>query len=173
MPAEPGATPNTPEPEPEAPETPLGAEGIAALRREREQREAAEKRERDLTKRLKAYEDKDKSESEKNAERIAELERQNSELAAARRTDTLRLAAAAEARKLGFRNPDLAYRLVASEVEFDDAGTPKNVDRLLADLAKGDPYLVASTPDFGGGPRGSAPAAGQSMNDAIRRAVRG
>lgn len=173
-PAEQGATPETPETSTTAAtaeEAPLGAEGIAALRREREQREAAERANRKLAAELKAYQDKDKTESERNAERIAELERTNSELVAKRREDALRLAASAEARKLGFRNPDIAHRLVAGTVEFDDSGTPKNLDRLLADIAKSEPYLVNGTTDFGGGPRGSAPATGQNMNDAIRRAA--
>lgn len=140
----------------------------AALQRElaAARREAASYRTK-----LKGYEDATKSEAEKAAERIAELERQNSELAAARREDSLRISASTEARKLGFRNPDLAFRLIASAVEYDDHGTPKNVDRLLADVAKSDPYLVNGPADFGGGPRGTAPAAGNNMNELIRRAA--
>jgi len=119
---------------------------------------------------LKAYEDADKSESDKANERIAELERERDALAAARREDTLRLAASAAARKLGFRNPDLAYRFVASgSVEYDDAGQPKNVERLLEDIAKVDPYLVQGTGDWGGGPRGTAASGADDMNAIIRQ----
>lgn len=145
-----------------------GALDAAGLQRElaAARREAAGYRTR-----LKTYEDGQKSEAEKAAERIAELERSNAELAAARREDTLRLSASAEARRLGFRNPDIAYRFVSGAVEFDDAGQPKNLGKLLEDIAKSDPYLVNGTTDYGGGPRGSAAPAGSDMNSMIRRAT--
>lgn len=176
MPATPGATPNTPD----QPDTPapaaamadpeqLGEGGKVALQREREAREAAEKTARDLTKRLKAYEDKDKSESEKATERIAQLEQDLANERTARQSMALQIAALASARKLGFRDPDLARRLLtASEIEFDDDGQPKNVDRLLGDIAKQYPALVSTTTDYGGGPRGTPPVA-DDMNARIRR----
>lgn len=140
---------------------------VAALTRELAavRREAAGYRTK-----LKTFEDADKSANEKANERIVELEAERDALAAARREDTLRLAASAAARKLGFRNPDLAYRLVASgSVEYDDAGQPKNVEKLLDEVAKGDPYLVQSSGDWGGGPRGTAPSVAGDMNTLIRQ----
>lgn len=151
---------------------PLGDTGLAALKREREQREAAEKSARELARKLKVYEDAEKTESEKTSERITALEAERDALVAARREDTLRLAASAAARKLGFKNPDLAFRLVASgSVEYDEKGQPKNVERLLEDLAKADPYLTTTTGDWGGGPRGTPADGGQDMNTLIRRAA--
>lgn len=178
-PAESGATPNTPE-APTTPEstaattddTELGPQGLEALKKERELREAAEKRERDLGKKLKAYEDKDKSESEKATERIAALEKELASERTARQEGSVRLATAQAARKLGFRDPDIAHRLVSmTEVEFDDAGHPKNIERLLDGLAKAHPYLVNGTSDAGLGPRGSAAPSGPDMNAMIRRAA--
>lgn len=47
--------------------------------------------------------------------------------------------------ELRFANPSVAYRLIdATQVEFDEAGEPKNVKALLEKLAKDEPYLVAS-----------------------------
>lgn len=140
---------------------------VAALTRELAavRREAAGYRTK-----LKGYEDADKTAAEKANERIAELEAERDALAAARREDTLRLAASAAARKLGFRNPDLAYRLVASgSVEYDDAGQPKNVEKVLDDIAKVDPYLVSGSSDWGGGPRNPAPSGAADMNQIIRQ----
>jgi hypothetical protein len=140
----------------------------AALQRELTQarREAAGYRTK-----LKSYEDRDKSESEKSTERIAELERELAEARTSIRSNRLQAAAFSAARKLGFRNPDLAYRLVSvAEVEFDDAGQPKNIERLLDGIAKADPYLVNGTTDSGLGPRGSA-APSVDMNASIRRAA--
>jgi membrane protein involved in colicin uptake len=54
---------------------PLGENGLAALKAEREARAAAEKR-------LKEFEDRDKTEAEKTAERLAAAEKRASELEA-------------------------------------------------------------------------------------------
>lgn len=53
----------------------LGDGGKKALDAEREARKAAERAVKDLTAKVKAFEDRDKSEAEKTADRIAELER--------------------------------------------------------------------------------------------------
>lgn len=104
--------------------------------------------------------------------RIAELESQLSSERQGRQEQSLRLASVTEAQRLGFRNPDLAYRLLdASSVDFGENGSPRNVAKLLQDVAKADPYLLVTT-DFGGGTRGESPASGASsdMNAIIRRA---
>lgn len=69
----PGATPET---------DALGAPGLAALKSEREAKAAAEKRATAAEARVREFEDRDKSEDEKRAERQAELERENAELRA-------------------------------------------------------------------------------------------
>jgi hypothetical protein len=85
----------------------------------------------------------------------------------------LRLATIEAARKMGFRNPEIAHRLISySEVDYTDQGEPKNLDALLGKIAKTDPYLVngqaGGSPDLGGGPRGTPPAL--DVNTMIRRA---
>lgn len=48
------------------------------------------------------------------------------------------------AQKLGIIDPDLALLAIQSQLEYEDDGTPKNAEKLLADLAKAKPYLVAA-----------------------------
>lgn len=70
------------------PDEELGENGVKALREEREARKAAEKALNELTAKVKAFEDRDKSESEKLQEQLSELsnraskaERENARLA--------------------------------------------------------------------------------------------
>lgn len=122
---------------------------------------------------LRAYEDRDKTDAEKSTERIAELERENAELRVATQSASLRSETLAVATRLGFRNPAIAYRLIdPAAVTYADDGSPRNVPALLAQVAKEDPYLTSATTDFGGGPRGT-PALGEDMNELIRRKARG
>jgi hypothetical protein len=92
--------PQAPEPEaePQAPETPagepqdLGDAGKKALAEERKARKAAEKAQADLAARLKEFEDRDKSELDKVAERATTAEQERD----AARAEALRLRIAAE-----------------------------------------------------------------------------
>jgi hypothetical protein len=86
---EPNAAPTTPVVAPPAPtvppaepEKPLGENGEKALKAERDARKAAEKAFAEQAARLKEYEDRDKTESERQADRLATLERSNQELVA-------------------------------------------------------------------------------------------
>lgn len=118
-----------------------------------------------------------KSELQKAIERAEAAERRAEEGATALKGYQLRLATVEAARTLGFRNPEIAHRLISSnEVEYTPEGNPKNIDQLLTKIATSDPYLVNGTApgrgaDLGGGPRGSAPAGGNDVNGMIRRAA--
>lgn len=76
-------TPNV-EPEGAKPDEPLGESGLAALKSERSARAAAEKAAADALAKVKAFEDAQKTEAEKQAERLAEFERENAELKSAK-----------------------------------------------------------------------------------------
>ena len=115
-----------------------------------------------------------KSELQKAIERAEAAERARDERDAQLKGFQLRLATVEAARKAGFRNPEIAHRLISmSEVEYTDQGEPKNLDTILAKIAKSDPYLVngqaSGSPDLGGGPRGTPPAT--DVNTMIRRAA--
>lgn len=132
-----------------------------AYREDKRKREEAEK----------STKDKSKSEVEKLTTRLSEMEQSLAERDRKAKEQSLRLAAVTEAGRLGFRNADVAYRLLdAGSIEYDEAGDPTNVAAMLGDLAKSEPYLLNST-DFGGGPRGKSAATNDDMNARIRRAV--
>jgi hypothetical protein len=108
--------------------------------------------------------------------RTAAAEQANAELTTRLQEQGVRSAAIAAATKLGYRDPDIAYRLLdRAALEFDTEGAPKNVDKLLRELLQQTPYLAKADgqPDFGGGNRGTTPPGGATMNDLIRAAARG
>lgn len=131
-----------------------------------------------LRTRLKAFEDAeatrteaDKSAEQRAADRITALETELEAERSARRAMTLQQTAVSTARRLGFRDPELAARLIqAEDVEFGDDGTPQNVEKLLGGISKEYPNLIGATVDYGGGPRGN-PAQPVDMNQRIRRAA--
>lgn len=77
-------TPETPTVQAAKADDPLGAPGLAALKSEREAKAAAEKRAAAAEARIKEFEDAQKTEAEKQAERLAEFERENAELKSAK-----------------------------------------------------------------------------------------
>lgn len=77
-------TPETPAVVAAKADEPLGAPGLAALKSEREAKAAAEKRAAAAEARIKEFEDAQKTEAEKQAERLAEFERENAELKSAK-----------------------------------------------------------------------------------------
>lgn len=71
-------------PEGAKPDEPLGAPGLAALKSEREAKAAAEKRAADAEARIREFEDAQKTDAQKQADRLAEIERENAELKSAK-----------------------------------------------------------------------------------------
>lgn len=128
-------------------------------------------RERKREEAEKAKTEAEMSEAEKLQARVTELESELAERAKREQEQSLRLASMTAAQKLGFKNPEVAYRWLLSEpVQFDGAGNPTNVESLLTAFAKSDPSLLSHT-DFGGGPRGTSAAQTNDMNALIRRAA--
>jgi hypothetical protein len=117
------------------------------------------------------------SEAERAAARQAALERTNTELQQRLQDQVVRTATLEAAGRLGFRSPDVAYRLLdRAELEYTEAGEPKNVEKLLRELLAREPYLAkAAGADFGGGTRGITPGtSGQpGMNELLRAALKG
>lgn len=110
------------------------------------------------------------STDERLTKQVADLERKLADAEVRDQERTVRLASIEAASRLGFRNPDLAYRLLdRAAVQFGDDGSPKNVESLLTQVAKTDPYLVGTKADVGLGPRGTAAAGAPDMNTYIRR----
>ena len=141
---------NTNEPTPRTPQE-YEAE-IARLRRE-----AADKRVK-----LNEYEEKARKEAEaqmteaqKAQARAADMERQLAEKTRLHQEKTVSYEVKLHAAKLGIVDPDAASKLMDwSQLDYDDDGNPKNIQRLLTDLVKSKPYLA--------GPQ----SAGNTMNPA-------
>jgi hypothetical protein len=113
---------------------------IAALRKENAERRV----------KLTAFE---KAQADAEAAKLTELEKAKKAQADAeakatqheREMQELRVTVSIErqASKLGIVDSEAAAKLLDwSEIEYDDAGKPKNIDKLLEKLAKDKPYLV-------------------------------
>jgi hypothetical protein len=59
------------------------------------------------------------------------------------------------ATKANALRPDAIYRLIAGSVEYDDNGTPNNIDAVVAQAKKDYPELFQGSPGSGDGGRGN------------------
>lgn len=134
---DPPANPQVGNEPPKPARTPAEYEGeIAALRRE-----SASHRTK-----LTAFE---KAEADRQAATLSEqqkLEKRAADAEAQAKAYQMRITSyevMMAAQKLSIVDPDVAAKLIADDLEFDDQGQPKNVDELLKKLIKDKPYLVA------------------------------
>ena len=143
-----------------------------ALQSERDARKNAEKTARDLQIRLTAIENSGKSESDKLTARLEALEKDNATKGLAIRERDAKDAARAAAKTAGAPDGDLVYRVIRSDLEFDDDGKPSNLKALIDDLKQTTPHLfkAASTRVDGGAGTGSNPGK-SDMNAMIRQAA--
>lgn len=133
-----GATPEgqTPDPATGEGDDKFGEAGRIALRREREVNN-------DLRAQLRGFEAQ-VSDVERQGSRIAELER-STEAANSRIQElNVELAVHRTAPSLGITKPHIAARLVdRSSLEFDDAGNPTNIQKVLERLVESDGDVLA------------------------------
>ncbi len=128
----------------------------------------------------------EKEKADAEAAKLTDIERKDRELAQAKadnerlqhelRDVRIETATTAAAARLGFRSPEVAYRLLDRDtLEFDDNGKVKGIEAQLRQLLQKEPYLgTGATVDYGGGQRGKPSDAGKpSMNDALRTLARG
>ncbi len=102
------------------------------------------KRLRELEQKVQEHETAKLSETEKLQKRLAELERQQATYQRERQERTLKYEAMLVASKLGIVDPEAAYKLLdLTRIEFDEDGTPKNIEQALKELLKAKPYLAA------------------------------
>lgn len=105
-----------------------------------------------LRKRLATLEDAAKeaeeaklSETERLTRKASDLERQLAERDVALKERTVLASTIDAASRLGFANPRLAHRLLDhAAIEFEADGTPSNVEALLKDLLRAEPYLTSA-----------------------------
>lgn len=100
-----------------------------------------------------------KTELERATDRAAESERRSLQLETALADAQLKSTVLSAAARKGLVDPDAAFRLLdRSQIVFDKAGDPTNLDTVLDDLLRAKPYL-SGKPGNGsgeGGPRGGA-----------------
>lgn len=85
------------------------------------------------------------SEQERLQKRLSELESDRTERETKAQERVLRYEVRIHAKDLGIVDPSDALKLLdLSEVEYDDDGEPKNIDKLLRDLVRKKPYLAGS-----------------------------
>lgn len=163
---------------------------IDALRSEIKALKGTAKERDDLAARLKAIEDKDKSDSERLAgdlksatEKLSRAEQRAAEYEQRYTTALIRAAIDREAHRANAIDPDAVYALVdRSEISIDEAGTVVGADKAVAALLKAKTYLVKPDGDGGNGsggnsgvkstpttPQPKAPAGGD--DEAARRAA--
>jgi len=120
---------------------------------------------------LRELEDSQKSEADKQRDKIAELERANIEHLQQRQEYVTEYEIRLAASRLGIIDPEAAYKLVdLARIEYDD-GKPKNIDKVLAELVKTRPYLLGahkSSGDAGAG-TGGGQTGHENINAWIRR----
>ena len=86
------------------------------------------------------------SETEKLQKQLAKLQAERDEVTRQSQERTINYEVRLQAARLGIADPTDAVKLLDwSEIEYDDAGTPTNVEDLLRQLVKAKPYLVANT----------------------------
>jgi flagellar biosynthesis GTPase FlhF len=122
--------------------------------------EAAEyrRRLRELEQTVKQHEESKLSETEKLQKRLAELEREQANYQRERQERTLKYEVMLAASRMGIVDPEAAYKLLdLASIEFEEDGTPKNVEKALRDLIAKRPYLASGA---AGSPMN--PARGQS-----------
>ena len=85
------------------------------------------------------------SETERLTRKASDLERQLAERDQALKERTVLASTVEAAARLGFANPRLAHRLLDhAEIEFEADGTPSNIEPLLKELLRTEPYLASA-----------------------------
>lgn len=171
--------PQTDEKKPPKPEEFDPDRAMHTIRTQREEIKALKqtaKGSAELAAKLKEFEDRDKSDGEKTAERLAELERTISSKDERIQQLTLQGAFSKVGREAGALYPEDLLKLVdLSKVEFDEAGNPKNLTELVEALKVDRPVLFGQSKPGSAdlGARSPTSGSGPSMDDRLRQAARG
>lgn len=123
------------------------AREITKLRRlEAEHRTARHAAEAKVTE----YERATLTKEEQLAAKLSDAERERSELVIKQQERMLSYEVKLQAAALGIVDPDAAAKLMdVAQIEYDDAGAPKNISKLLKELVAAKPYLAGSNAQGG------------------------
>ena len=123
----------------------LGESGKAALDAERKARRDAERQLRTLSEQLKGYEDANKTELQKAADRAAAAEQAASQWQARFTDSTIRAAVTDAAVAASAIDPATIYALIRDGISLDDDGNPQGIEKAIGELRKSKSFLF-STP---------------------------
>jgi|YelNatPaOPRAMG01_1025707.scaffolds.fasta_scaffold03111_8 hypothetical protein len=95
---------------------------------------------------IQQHESEKLSETERLQRQVAELERRAAQAERERQERTLRYETMLAAGRLGIVDPDAAWRLIdPAALEYDEDGSPTNVEAVLRDLIRKRPYLAGGS----------------------------
>jgi len=124
---------------------------------------------RDALSKLREQEEAQKTEAQKLAEKLSQLQSENARLAQERVQTLLRMEVTNCAARLGFIDPGDAYQMIdLAELQVADDGSVKGVEAALQQLAKSKPYLLKAQPQMG--PTNMPRSSGVDEADTDRRA---
>lgn len=89
--------------------------------------------------------DKQKSETQKLQEKLADYQKREQQWALEKRDTMLQIAVQAASAKLGIVDAEVALALIRGTIEFDNDGKPQGVEAALNKLLADKPYLKAGT----------------------------
>jgi hypothetical protein len=89
--------------------------------------------------------DKQKSETQKLQEKLADYQKREQQWALEKRDTMLQIAVQAASAKLGIVDAEVALALIRDTIEFDNDGKPQGVEAALSKLLADKPYLKAGT----------------------------
>ena len=166
----------TPEGEKEEPVS-FSQEDMTRVRNEAKNRRLelreAERQVEDLTKKLKGYEDKSKSEVERITEEKMKLERDLADRDREMAEAALKAKVYAEASRLNIVDSEMAY--LALDISSLDPDDPKGVQKALSSLVKDKPFLLKSappTPGAGGPPVQDKPGPEQQFLNLLKQGAK-
>lgn len=123
----------------------------AALTKERDASKAAAKENRALKARLTELENAGKSDAERLATENEALKAQLADVTGKVRQAAAQEAVLSQSRKLGSPKPDLVWRLVRHDLEYDDDGAITNLDAVMKDAKAEAPELFRANGNADGG----------------------
>lgn len=124
----------------------LGESGKAALDAERKARRDAERQLKTLNEQLKGYEDANKTELQKAADRAAAAEQAASQWQARFTDSTIRAAVTDAAVAASAIDPATIYALIRDGISLDDDGNPQGIEKSIGELRKSKSFLFSTTP---------------------------
>lgn len=147
---------------------------LNTIRAQRESEKQLKTQNTELAKKLKAFEDREKSDTQRLQEELEEVRKQNQTFQEERRKEITRAAFEDAAQKAGAIRPSAVYRL-ADNIEVDDDGRPINALDIVKSLKKEYPELFSGTNGSadGGSGKGSTNTASANMNEVLRNFRRG